>query len=152
MGALISQNCAVLLNSLRIELLDPKLRALEDIAKTSPNSTKDADLIPMANQQLCILFNTHPPRLVPVDGEVIELPQVDVTGIRDALYFQLRLDYLAQRTIGTCLNCGGHFTVFKRGTRGCSERCRRALRNQKYWSKSKATINAERREKSTGRK
>jgi hypothetical protein len=141
-----------LLNALRIEVLDPEVRALEDIASVSPNATKDADLIPMAHQTLCILFNSHLPRLFPIDGEVIELPSVDFTGIRDALYFQLRLDYLAQRTIGTCLNCGGHFTVFKRGTRGCKETCQRALRNQRYWNKSKATINAERREKKTGRK
>lgn len=140
-----------LLNELRIEILDPELRALEEIANISPNATKDADLIPMAHQTLCNLFNTCPPRLVPIDGEAIELPRVDFTGIRDALYFQLRLVYLAQRTIGTCLNCGGHFTVFKRGTPGCRETCNRALRNQRYWNKSKDTINAERREKKTGR-
>ena len=135
-----------------IEVMDPKLSAIADSLNLGPNKAKDADLIQMAHEHLCLEFNNHAPKLYPIDGEVIELPNVDVTGIRDALYFQLRLDYLAQRTIGTCLNCGGHFTVFKRGTRGCNERCRRALRNQKYWSKSKDTINAERREKSTERK
>ena len=107
-----------------IEVRNPKLRALEDYLNIGPGKAKDEDLIPMAHQHLCTDFNSHLPKLFPIDGEVIELPNVDVTGIRDALYFQLRLDYLAQRTIGTCLNCGGHFTVFKRGTQGCSEACR----------------------------
>ena len=99
-----------------------------------------------------MVLNECPPRLIPFEGEVIELATVPDEGIRPAIYNVLRRDYLAQRAIGTCLHCGNHFPVYKRGTQGCSEPCRRALRNQKYWNKSKATINAERRGKGTGRK
>jgi hypothetical protein len=113
---------------------------------------KAASILPWAHRALCLVLNECPPKLVPFDDEAIELAIVPDEGIRNAIYWQLRQDYLARRAIGTCLHCGSHFAVYKRGTRGCSEPCRRALRNQKYWNKSKATINAERRERHTGRK
>jgi hypothetical protein len=106
-----------------------------------------ADLLPMVHQVLCIFFSHYQPKPFWVDQKVIQLPDVDFTGIRDALYFQLRLDYLAHREIATCLECGHHFPVVRRGTRGCSEACRRALRNARYWDKSKKAINAGRRGK-----
>jgi hypothetical protein len=114
-----------------------------------PTDKKSAALY-WANLALCLVFNGYPPKLIPYNGEVFEMPEISDEGIRNAIYWQLRRDYLAQRAIGTCLHCGNHFPVYKRGTHGCSEPCRRALRNQKYWNKSKATINAERREKRTG--
>jgi hypothetical protein len=122
-------------------------RAMEDLASQGLITSKSADLLPMAHSTLCLFFNNHPPKLVPVDGEVMELPDVDFTGIRNAIYYQLRRDYLAQREIGTCLECGNHFSVFKHGSRGCSDPCRRALRNRTYWSKHKQTINRKRRTK-----
>jgi hypothetical protein len=133
-----------------ITLLQEWGRAMEDLGNQGLITTKPADLLPMAHKTLCIFFNRYPPKLFPLGGEVIELPDVGFQGIRDALYYQLRTDYLAQRTIGTCQNCGHHFPLFKRATRGCSEGCRRALRNQKYWDKSKTTINAARRGKGKG--
>ncbi len=60
--------------------------------------------------------------------------------------------YLAQREIGTCLHCGSHFAVFKHGARACGQTCRTALRNQKYWSENKETLNRNRRKKHNGRK
>jgi hypothetical protein len=102
-------------------------------------------IIWIANQALCTLFNWHHPCLVPFDAKTVELPFIAQEGIRNALYFKLRLDYLAQRTIGTCLHCGGHFPVYKRGARACGESCRRALRNQKYWAQKSKTINRKRR-------
>ncbi len=141
-----------LLNTTDVETFDQEILALSAIAGISPKSVKAADLVPMAHLTLCLKFNQHAPRLFAFNGEAVELPHVDFTGIRDALYFQLRLDYLAHRAIGTCLNCGGHFSVFKRGTRGCKPSCQRALRNQRYWTKSKSGINAQRRKKSTERK
>lgn len=125
-------------------------RAMEDMVSKGLMTTKSADLLPMAHSMLCVFFNRHQPKLFPVDGQIVQLPDVQPEGIQDALYFQLRQDYLAQREIGTCLHCGGHFPVYKRGTRGCSETCRRALRNQAYWSKKKETINAARRGKNQG--
>jgi hypothetical protein len=113
---------------------------------------KTESVLPWARRALCMVLNHYPPRLVPVDGEVIELAGSPDEGIRDAIYYQLRRDFLAQRTIGICLNCGGHFAVHKRGTRGCSESCRRALRNQKYWSKHKKTVNRNRRKRREGGK
>jgi hypothetical protein len=110
------------------------------------------EMLAIACSALCEVLNKFPLQLFSVGGELIELPRTQDEGIEGALYHPLRLDYMAQRQIGTCLHCGRHFTVFKRGTRGCSEQCRRVLRNQKYWAKSKEVINAERRQNGQGRK
>lgn len=125
---------------------------LEPDFSDTPSHQKTAEFLPFAHLAVCGMLNEFPPQLVPAYGGVVELPRMQDEGIRDALYFQLRRDYMAQREIGTCLHCGGHFPVYKHGTQGCSQPCRRALRNQKYWNKSKATINAERREKNAERK
>jgi len=121
-------------------------------SKGVPESDKKPAVIICARQVLCDLLNRHAPVLVPVENEVIELPVMPNEGIMEALYFQLRLDFLAQRLIGTCLNCGGHFPVFRRGTKGCSTACRTALRNQKYWKTHKKAVNRNRRKKHPGRK
>jgi hypothetical protein len=105
------------------------------------------EMLAIAHSALCEILDRFPLQLFPVAGEVIELPRTQDASIEGVIYHPLRLDYKAQRELGTCLHCGRHFSVFKRGTRGCSEQCRRALRNQKYWAKSKGIINAERRQK-----
>ena len=127
-------------------MIDNFLSTVGSVAK------KTESVLPWAHLALCMVLNDYPPRLVPLNGEVIELVCTSDEGIRYAIYYQLRRDYLAQRTIGTCLNCGGHFSVYKRGTRGCSESCRRALRNQRYWNKHKKAVNRNRRKKRTERK
>jgi hypothetical protein len=138
-----------LLADLEIDTTKPYdfFRMAETLLAGSRIPAKSADLLPTAHQALCNFFNYHPPKLFPVDGEIVELPDVRPEGIQDALYFQLRLDYLAPRAIGTCQNCGGHFPVFKRGTRACGDACSRALRNNAYWSTHKESINRKRRGK-----
>jgi hypothetical protein len=116
------------------------------------NREKVADLLPFAHIALCGLLNDFPRKLFPLDGEVIELPDTRSEGIRDAIYYQLRLDYMAQRTIDTCLNCGGHFPVYRRGSRSCKPSCQRALRNRGYWERHKTSINRTRRKKGTTKK
>jgi hypothetical protein len=103
-------------------------------------------ILSTAHQMVCFFLNQHPPGLFPIADGVVELPRMRFAGIRDALYFQLRLDYLAQRAIGTCLHCHEHFAVYRRGTAACGEACSRALRNARYWDSNKQTINASRRE------
>jgi hypothetical protein len=128
------------------------LWVLTGLSSARSSTEKAADLVPFAHLALCALLNDVPPKLAPLNGEVIELPHTRDEGIRDALYYPLRRDYLAQREIGSCLHCGSHFPVFKHGARACSQTCRTALRNQKYWSQNKNTVNRERRKKRTGRK
>jgi hypothetical protein len=103
-------------------------------------------IIECAHGVLCHLFNRYYPLLIPYQGQTVELPCIAAEGIRQALYFKLRLDYQAQRAIGTCVNCGGHFPVLKRGARACGETCRRALRSQKYWAHHSEAINRKRRQ------
>jgi hypothetical protein len=143
------------MNDLRI--IDPKVLSMawvlsEEIFSSARSDTeKAAALLPVAHMVFCELLNDVPPKLAPLNGEVVELPYTRDEGIRNALYYPLRRDYLAQREIGTCLHCGGHFAVFKHGARGCSQTCRTALRNQKYWSENRETVNRSRRKKRTGR-
>lgn len=118
---------------------------LENVQRQYLNPSKE--LLSVAHQMLCYLFSQHPPGLFPVADGVVELPRIKSSGVRDALYFQLRLDYLAQRTIGTCLHCHEHFVVYRRGTPACGDSCSRALRNARYWDSNKETINASRRGK-----
>jgi hypothetical protein len=122
------------------------------ISSTRSNTEKAADLLPFAHMALCQLLNDVPPELAPLNGDVIELPSTRDEGIRNALYYRIRRDYLAQREIGNCLHCGSHFAVFKHGARACGQTCRTALRNQKYWSENRDAVNRNRRKKRTGRK
>jgi hypothetical protein len=118
--------------------LEPlQLFALE--ATAPPWTGKAADnqkVIACAHAALCHQFNLHRPVLFRASEQPIELPEIATDGIREALYYTLRLDYLAQRAMGTCLNCGGHFPITRRGQKGCSERCRRRLRNLRYRTQS----------------
>jgi hypothetical protein len=120
-----------------------------ELTQENPNRQRIVDC---AHGALCRLFNGHFPLLVPYQGQTIELPCIAPEGIREALYFQLRLDYQAQRAFGTCLNCGGHFPIRRKGARACGELCRRALRNQKYWNKHSKAINSGRMMKRRRRK
>jgi hypothetical protein len=108
---------------------------------------KTNDLLLFARFVLCGVLDEFKPRLFPFGGEVIELPETQSEGILNALYFQLRLDFMAQRTIGICVNCGNHFSVFKYGTRVCGPSCSRAKRNRKYWGDKGPTINKSRSSK-----
>jgi hypothetical protein len=151
-------DCAVMREAIRGIRTDEGVFSMETyldklearLAQSSPEA-KTAAILPLAHLTLCELLNEYPPKLVPLDGEVVELACTEDHGIRSALYDPLRRDYKAQREIGTCLNCNLHFPVFKHGTRACSNTCRTALRNLKYWNANRITINAERREKHKGR-
>jgi hypothetical protein len=121
-------------------------------SKKVPRQEKTKSVLSSAHWMLCELFNLYPPRMFPHRGKTVDLPKLASEGIREALYFKLRLDYQARRAIGTCLHCGGQFPVMKRGARACGEACRRALRNQKYWNRHRKTINQYRRKQSAGRK
>lgn len=121
------------------------LLAVNELVRGKPPGVAER-ITECGHRALCNLFNGFPPMLIPVRGrQLIELPRIASEGILHALYFKLRLDYLAQRAIGTCQNCGGHFVVSKRGARACGEVCRRALRNRKYWKSHNKTINRKRR-------
>jgi hypothetical protein len=104
-------------------------------------------ILQCAHRTLCNLLNEVPLMLVPADGHrPVEMPRLAPEGIAGALYFKLRLDYLAGREIKTCLYCGSHFPVERRGKRWCSERCGRAGKNLKYWGENGEQINRKRRQ------
>jgi hypothetical protein len=86
-------------------------------------------------------LNYFPPILVSADGRVVECPRLSAAGIRPALYYMLRLDYLQGRELAFCADsaCGRVFTVLRMGARWCSPRCSGRNSNRKYWqSKGKS--------------
>ena len=106
-------------------------------------------ILECAHRTLCNLLNEQPLILTPANGSMpVEMPRLVPQGIAGAVYFKLRLDYLAGRELRTCLNCGNHFPVERRGSRWCSKRCGRAAKNLKYWDKNSEDINQKRRQHS----
>lgn len=115
-------------------------------AKVSPRAKQH--IREYGHHAFCQLLNAFPLVLFPALGDrPIELPKIKREGIIDSLYYKLRLDYLAQRQLGICLNCNAHFPIMRRGARACSEACARALRNRKYWKEHNKTINKKRPKK-----
>ena len=101
-----------------------------------------------AHRTLCNLLNEQPLVLTPANGSMpVEMPRLLPQGIAGAVYFKLRLDYLAGRELRTCLKCGNHFPVERRGMRWCSKECGRAAKNLKYWSLNSQDINRKRRQR-----
>jgi hypothetical protein len=149
-----TEDCAVMTQAV-LDMGNPLFSQLmigKFLSTDGSTGQKAASILPRAHRALCLILNEYPPKLVPFSDQAIELPVVPDEGIRNAIYWQLRQEYLAQRSIGTCLHCKGHFPIHRRGTQGCSEACRRALRNEKYWNENKDSINRDRQEKRTGRK
>jgi hypothetical protein len=81
-------------------------------------------------------LNHFPPILVSAGELVVECPRLSPSGIRDALYFMLRLDYLQGRRLAFCANdtCGRVFAAQRMGAIWCSDRCSRKAINRKYWA------------------
>lgn len=108
-------------------------------------------ILDCAHRTLCNLLNELPLMLVPANGcQAVEMPRLAPQGIAGALNFKLRLDYLAGREIRTCLYCGSHFPVKRRGQRWCTEGCGRAAKNLKYWQENREQINSKRRQRYEG--
>ena len=115
---------------------------------SSQSEGRGERIIECAHRTLCNLLNEQPLMLIPANGCMpVEMPRLLPQGIAGALYYRLRLDYLAGRELRTCLNCGSHFPVERRGTRWCSKRCGRAAKNLKYWDKCGQQINRKRRQR-----
>ena len=120
--------------------------AVRELIEDSTNARQR--IVGYGHHALCQLLNCFPLSLVPADGrQPIELPKIKREGIIDSLYYKLRLDYLAQRQLGVCLNCNGHFPIMRRGARACGDECARVLRNRKYWEKNHKKLNKKRTKK-----
>ena len=97
-------------------------------------------LFRVANQVLCRLLDKFPPKLHFDEGQLYELPQQTVTGVRPTLYFMLRREYQLNCLIRTCEECGKAFEVKRAGSRFCNEPCSHRNRQRKYWdSKGRST-------------
>jgi hypothetical protein len=87
--------------------------------------TCDVDNLSKAHRVLCEIFNAFPPKLFFAGGDVIEAPELALTGIRPLLYFMLREIYLLKVRIRRCQreDCGHFFIPDRINGDYCSVRC-----------------------------
>jgi hypothetical protein len=108
----------------------------------------DPEIMSMVGHEvLQRVLDNFPPALISADGFVVECPRMSRSGIRSALYFMLRLDYLQGRCLAFCANdaCGRVFTVLRMNARCCSPRCSSRRSDKKYYaSKGKGQRRARR--------
>lgn len=93
-----------------------------------------------AHNVLCRIFNSFPLALCYGHGVTVEMPRISPLGIRPALYFMLRSDYVFNRRIRLCAvpNCGSYFVADRSDTRHCSEDCRNRARQKRHYAKRRS--------------
>ena len=77
-----------------------------------------------ANDLLCSVFSAFPLALRYGNGMAVEMPDIKPNGIRPALYYMLRVEYMLRRPIAICAHrrCARYFVPDRAG--GHSHRCR----------------------------
>jgi hypothetical protein len=95
---------------------------------------------------LCLILNSFPPIIVPVEGGLVELPPNEKAGILPALLFWLRRDWLDEHEIRMCAqrDCGKWFKVERGGQRFCSPECSQYQRQREYWERAGKKLRAAR--------
>jgi hypothetical protein len=94
-------------------------------------------IIESSHAVLCAILNGFPSHVRRWRGHSIELPPADLAfGIRPALYYLLRCDYLSDRHIARCPQAHCEEPWFLQSRLGrifCSEKCERKHRQRKYY-------------------
>jgi hypothetical protein len=93
----------------------------------------------LANEMLCSVFNLFPLILVHSNGIVDEMPYVSPSGVRSALYYVLRMEYLGKRKVNICArgNCRAYFIPKAGNLRYCSPRCQNAEKQRRKREREK---------------
>ena len=100
------------------------------------------DPVVNVNKAICQVLNAFPTYVQFLDAgtekrpRVVEMPRSDLTfGIRPALYFMLRSDYLQgwERRLCGRIGCGTWFTPTGHRPHHCSAPCARKVRQKKSW-------------------
>jgi hypothetical protein len=121
--------------SVRSVDLDWRLQALKESAIKPIESPHRA-----AHLVLCELLNAFATQVQCFGDCAIEtIPHVSVLfGIRPAMYFILRHEYLGSTGIRVCHNnrCRRFFESWRSGQRFCSAECSQKFRQRKYWRTS----------------
>ncbi len=101
---------------------------------TSLASLGDKKLLKYSRAVVCSLLNCFPPRLVPSEKSMMELPSYNKAGILPVLYYMMRLDCELER-IRICARaeCGRFFAIERAGQRFCESDCSRLQRQREYW-------------------
>jgi hypothetical protein len=110
------------------------IRSRDQMSKVS-----SLDVIDYANELLCDVFNFFPVNLRYAAGMAHDMPEMEPSGIRPALYYMLRLDYLYQRQIKLCArpNCGGYFVPDRKDRIYCSGSCSNSAKQRRHTARSK---------------
>jgi hypothetical protein len=88
----------------------------------------------IANDLLCDVFNLFPLTLFHSNGIALEMPDVNPSGVRSALYYTLRMEYLYKRKMKICArdNCRAYFIPKAGNVRYCSKRCENADKQRRF--------------------
>jgi|GEM_PF-6673793 len=83
------------------------------------------EIFDLGNDFLCRIFNLFPLTLHYSRGTCVQMPKMRPSGVRDALYYMIRMEYLYQREIRLCAvpNCGHYFVPDRADTEYCSDAC-----------------------------
>jgi hypothetical protein len=90
-----------------------------------------------ANDLLCRVFSQFPSHLYYGEGSAIEVPTIEACGIRPALYFMLRSDYLLRRPYRPCAlpDCAKYFFPGRSDNQFCSETCLNRAKQRRYYKR-----------------
>ena len=91
-----------------------------------------------ANELLCRVFNQFKSHLYYGEGSAIEVPAITADGIRPALYFMLRSDYLLKRPFRPCAlpDCTRYFVPSRTDSMYCSESCLNKARQRAHYKRN----------------
>jgi hypothetical protein len=94
-----------------------------------------------ANHLLCHIFNLFPPYLCHVNGIVHEMPKVKPSGIRPALYYMLRREYMKPRELRLCGNpvCGRYYALAPANRGYCSDSCGESAKQRRLRARRGST-------------
>jgi hypothetical protein len=103
------------------------------------HTPKEEEIVEEGHQALCTVLNAFPTSLVRWDGMTLEFPFDDTLfGIRPALYYLLRCDYLADVHIARCPwgDCAHKwFRQDRRNQIYCSDACELKHRQKRYYDR-----------------
>ncbi len=125
-----------------LEFADPSSwRSLSSpfYAKEQISKASSLDVLDAANELLCSVFNLFPVTLHYAAGMAHYMPEMNPSGIRPALYYLLRLNYLSHREIKLCAHpsCGRYFVPDRTDRIYCSDSCYGSAKTRRHTKKVK---------------
>jgi hypothetical protein len=108
------------------------------LVKDESADLSSVNIFRQADDLLCSVFNLFPLTLLPSNGiALLEMPHVKPSGVRTALYYILRMEYLYKRKISICArnNCRAFYIPTVKKQRCCGPKCTNAEKQCRHRKK-----------------